>query len=94
MRTNIGFVHDKGHKEAWFIAMDAVPWRITTLDDGLRWRIEPMFSDFKSPGFRFHDTHLQRTDRISRMLLVLAIAMTWATANGQSVQKKPRSRAA
>ena len=87
MRTNIGFVHDKGHKEAWFIAMDAVPWRITTLDYGLRWSIEPMFSDFKSPGFRFHDTHLQRTDRISRMLLVLAIAMTWATANGQSVQK-------
>jgi len=45
-------------------------------------------------GFRFQDTHLQRPERISRMLLVLTIAMTWATANGQIVQKKPRSRAA
>ena len=53
-----------------------------------------MFSDFKSRGFRFQDTHLQRTDRISRMLLVLAIALTWATANGQAVQKNSRSRAA
>lgn len=87
VRTNIGFVHDNGHQAAWFIAMDAVPSRTTTLDYGLRWSIEPMFSDFKSRGFRFHDTHLQRTDRISRLLLVLAIAVTWATTNGQSVQK-------
>jgi hypothetical protein len=92
--TNIGYVHDKGHKEAWFIAMNAKPSRTTTLDYGLRWSIEPMFADFKSRGFRFHDTHLQREDRISRMLLVLTIAMTWATANGQFVQKKRRSRAA
>ena len=92
--TNIGYVHDQGHKEAWFIAMDAVPTRTTTLDYGLRWSIEPMFSDFKSRGFRFQDTHLQRTDRISRMLLVLAIALTWATANGQAIQKNARSWAA
>ena len=58
------------------------------------WDIEPMFSDFKSRGFRFQDTHLQRTDRISRMLLVLAIALTWATANGQAIQKNARSWAA
>ena len=92
--TNIGYIHDKGHPEPWFIAMDAVPSRTTTLDYGLRWSIEPMFADFKSRGFRFQDTHLQRPERISRLLLVLTIAMTWATANGQIVQKKPRSRAA
>ena len=92
--TNIGYIHDKGHPEPWFIAMDAVPSRTTTLDYGLRWSIEPMFADFKSRGFRFQDTHLQRPERISRLLLVLTIAMTWATANGQVIQKKPRSRAA
>lgn len=92
--TNIGYVHDKGHAEPWFIAMDAAPSRITTLDYGLRWSIEPMFADFKSRGFRFQDTHLQRPERISRLLLVLTIAMTWATANGQVVQKKPRLRVA
>ena len=92
--THIGYVHDKGHPEPWFIAMDAVPSRTTTLDYGLRWSIEPMFADFKSRGFRFQDTHLQRPERISRLLLVLTIAMTWATSNGQVVQKKLRSRAA
>ena len=91
--TNIGYVHDKGHPEPWFIAMDAAPSRTTTLDYGLRWSIEPMFADFKSRGFRFQDTHLQRPERISRLLLVLTIAMTWATSNGQVVQKKQRSRA-
>lgn len=92
--TNIGYVHDKGHKEAWFIAMDDTPIRTTTLDYGLRWSIETMFTDFKSRGFRFEDTHLQRIDRISRLLLVLAIALTWATANGQAAQKNAFSRAA
>ena len=47
-----------------------------------------MFADFKSRGLRFQDTRLQRPERISRLLLVLTIAMTWATANGQIVQKK------
>jgi hypothetical protein len=84
---NIGFVHDKGHKEPWFIAMDAQPTRKTTLDYGLRWSIETMFADFKSRGFGFQHTQLQRPDRISRMLLVLAIALTWATANGHAAQK-------
>jgi hypothetical protein len=92
--TNIGYVHDKGHKEAWFIAMEAPPTRTTTLDYGLRWGIEAMFADFKSRGFRFEDTHLQRTDRLSRLLLVLAIALTWATANGQAVQKNVSLQAA
>jgi hypothetical protein len=92
--TNIGYIHDTGHKEAWFIAMDTLPSRTTTLDYGLRWSIEAMFADCKSRGFRFHDTHLQRTDRISRMLLVLAIALTWATANGYAAQKKSSNLAA
>lgn len=94
VRTNIGYVHDKGHKEAWFIAMDDLATRATTLDYGLRWGIEAMFADFKSRGFHFEDTHLQRADRISRMLLVLTIALTWATANGQAVQKKRHPREA
>jgi len=80
--TNIGYVHDRGHKEAWFIAMDAQPTRQRTLDYGLRWSIESMFSDFKSRCFGLQHTRLQRPDRISRILLVLALALTWATANG------------
>ena len=30
--TNIGVLHEKGHKEAWIIAMDAKPSEYTVLD--------------------------------------------------------------
>lgn len=92
--TNIGYLHEKGHPEPWFIAMDAEPTRTAILDYGLRWGIESMFSDYKTRGFGLEDTHLQRTDRISRMLLVIAIAIYWATINGRKLQKKPRKKAA
>jgi hypothetical protein len=91
--TNIGFVHDKGHREPWFIAMNTLPSRTSVLDYGLRWSIETMFADYKTRGFGLEDPHLQRPDRLSRLLLVLAIALYWATANGRSLQKKQRKQA-
>jgi len=86
--TNIGYLHEKGHDEAWYIAMDAIPTKTTILDYGLRWSCEAMFSDLKTRGFRLEDTQLQRTDRISRLILVLSIAMHWAVINGWNQQKK------
>jgi Transposase DDE domain len=86
--TNIGFVHDKGHREPWFIAMNTLPSRTSVLDYSLRWSIETLFADYKTRGFGLEDTHLQRPDRLSRLLLVLAIALYWATANGRSLPQK------
>lgn len=34
--TNIGVLHEKGHKEPWIIAMDANPGKYTVLDYGMR----------------------------------------------------------
>jgi hypothetical protein len=87
-KTNIGYVHESGHDEPWFIAMNAVPTRTTTLDYGLRWGIEAMFSDYKTRGFGLEDTHIQRPDRLSKLLLVLSIAMHWAVITGFYLQKK------
>lgn len=89
--TNIGVLHEKGHDEPWIIAMDAAPSRITVLDYGLRWSIESMFSDMKTRGFGLEDTHLQRPERVTRLILVLSIAMHWAVVVGiqkQNAQKK------
>ena len=88
--TNIGYLHERGHEEAWFIAMNAKPTRTTTLDYGLRWGIEAMFSDYKTRGFGLEDTQLQRPDRLSKLLLVLAVAMHWAVLTGMHLQKKQR----
>ena len=80
--TNIGMVHEEGHPEPWFIAMSDVPSTARTFDYGLRWGIEAMFSDFKSRGFGLEDSQLQRTDRMDRLILVMALALYWAVSTG------------
>ncbi len=86
--TNIGLLHEKGHPEPWIIAMDARPGKYTTLDYGLRWGIEPMFSDFKSRGFGLMQSHIERPQRVERLILVMAIAMYWAVSCGAAEARK------
>lgn len=87
VKTSIGILHEKGHKEAWIIAMHDAPSKARVLDYGMRWGIEPMFSDFKSRGFGITKTQLQHADRIERLILVLTLALYWATSTG--MQPKP-----
>jgi hypothetical protein len=86
--TNIGLLHEKGHPEPWIIAMDARPGKYTTLDYGLRWGIEPMFSDFKSRGFGLMQSHIERPERLERLILVMAVAMYWAVSCGAAEARK------
>jgi len=73
--THIGILHEQGHKEPWIIAMSELPSKARILDYGMRWGIEPMFSDFKSRGFGITKTQLQHAERIERLILVLTIAL-------------------
>jgi hypothetical protein len=82
IQTNIGIIHEEGHPEPWIIAMHCSPSEYKTLDYGMRWGIEPMFSDFKSRGFSITKTHLTHCDRIERLILVLTIALYWAVSTG------------
>ena len=81
--TNIGIINDPGHDEPWFIAMSGKPGYLATLDYSARWGIEPMFSDFKSRGFGLEQSHLQTPDRLSRLLLVMSLALYFAVSTGQ-----------
>ncbi|NBC33063.1 MAG: transposase [Alphaproteobacteria bacterium] len=81
--TNIGVIHDPDHAEPWIIAMSAKPGYLKTLDYSARWAIEPMFSDFKSRGFGVEDTQIQHPDRLSRLLLIMALAIYTAVSTGQ-----------
>lgn len=47
-----------------------------------RWNIETMFGNLKSRGFRFEDTRLRDTSRISRLLALLALAFCYALQIG------------
>lgn len=80
--TNVGIIHEKGHPEPWIIAMDAKPTEARTLDYGMRWGIEALFSDFKSKGFGITETHLRHPSRIERLILILTIAIYWAVSTG------------
>jgi hypothetical protein len=82
MITYVGFLHEKGHPEPWYIAMDSPPTEYKTRDYGLRWGIENMFSDFKSRGFSLMQTHIRIPERLERLVLILSIALHWAVSTG------------
>jgi hypothetical protein len=90
--TSVGMLHEKGHKEPWFIAMDCKPTKYRTLDYGMRWGIENMFADFKSRGFCLTQTQIRLADRLERLLLVISIAFHWAVSVGLAVKKKETLR--
>lgn len=99
VKTNIGFIHEAGHPEPWIIIMDAIPDRNTTLDYGKRWSIESLFSDFKTRGFGLEDTQMRLPDRLSRLILVMALAIyyavnagVWDEENNPTSIEKKRSR--
>jgi hypothetical protein len=81
--TNLAIWHEAGHPEPWIIAMNDPPNRATVRDYASRWGIEPMFSDFKSRGFRLEDTQLRAPDRLDRLLVIMALAMYWCVRVGQ-----------
>lgn len=57
----------------------------------LRWRIEQLFKELKSSGFRLEDTHLTKPERLSAMLGLLAIAFCWILKVGQHhAENKPQ----
>jgi hypothetical protein len=81
--TNLGILHEPGHKEPWMIAMDCPPSRATVLDYGARWAIEPTFSDFKSRGFDLEASQLEQAERLERLILIMALAMYWCVRVGR-----------
>lgn len=92
VETNIGVLHEAGHPEPWIVAMDCAPTAAAVRDYGLRWGIEPMFSDFKSRGFGLEDTQLRYPERVARLVLILTLAMYWCVDTGfRDAEESPTS---
>lgn len=49
----------------------------------IRWSIETMFKTFKSAGFNLEDTHQVYLDRLHKIMILLAIAYSWAIKIGE-----------
>jgi len=57
-----------------------------------RWEIETLFQCLKNRGFHFEDTHITKADRISKLIVLLAIGFCWAHKVGEwRAIKKPIS---
>jgi len=55
-----------------------------------RWGIETLFGALKRRGFRMEETHLTAPERLKKLVVVLAIAVTWSFVIGEYVvQIKP-----
>ncbi len=85
--TNLGILHEPGHKEPWIIAMDCRPTRAKVLDYGARRAIEPTFSDFKSRGFKLEDSQPEHAERSERLILIMSLAMYWCVRAGRDDAK-------
>lgn len=60
------------------------------LEYGERWKIETLFGILKTRGFRLEDTHLTEVERVSKLLSLLTIAISWAILAGElEVTQKP-----
>ena len=49
----------------------------------LRWGIETMFGCLKTRGFRFESTHMTITERIDKLVALLAITFCWCHLTGE-----------
>lgn len=59
-----------------------------------RWRIETMFADWKTRGLNIEDTHLRCPEKLSLLLLVVAIAALWAQKATQALSSSQRPKKA
>lgn len=74
---------DKKYKQPIYLVTD-----LFTAEEAYHWYrkrfyIETMFSDFKSRGFNLHKSHLTHPQRISRLLIPVALAYIWLVFLGK-----------
>lgn len=81
--TSIGILQEPGHKEPAMGARECPPRRARVLDYGARGGMEPMGWDFKTRGFGLQDPHLQAPERVERLVLIRARAMSWCVSAGR-----------
>lgn len=55
---------------------------------GDRWQIETCFRAMKSSGFDIEKTHLQNTERIEKLTLIVMIAFVWCYKTGIFIHEK------
>jgi len=77
--------------EGWFILTNLVDLESALLADKKRFGIEEMFRDFKRGGYNLEGTNVTG-ERLSVVILLIAIAYTTATMQGRKIQQIGRQK--
>jgi hypothetical protein len=80
--TSVAVAHEAGRPEPRIVAMSEAPTVHRAFDHGPRRGIEAVFSDSKTRGFGLEDGRLRRPERLDRLILVTALALSWAVSTG------------
>ncbi len=73
----------KGDKTEYLIVASGEQGKDALAEYKVRWGIETMFGCLKSRGFEMEETHLTDTRRISKLLMLLALALCLAILTGE-----------
>jgi hypothetical protein len=68
--------------ELLVVAIQSAP-QSAIRDDAKRWGIETLFGIFKTRGFCLESTHLKDSERLSKLIALLSLALCWATLTGE-----------
>jgi Transposase DDE domain len=75
------FINQRGQVEFLIVASyDKAPEILGYYKE--RWQIETMFKAFKTAGFNLESTHLTDFERLDRLLMLVAVAFSWAYKTG------------
>ncbi|MDV3002649.1 MAG: IS4 family transposase ISSysp2 (plasmid) [Chroococcopsis gigantea SAG 12.99] len=74
------------------IVISATKPRDAITDYARRWGIETLFGIFKTRGFCLESTHFQDSQRLSRLLALMSLALCWAVKQVNGCQPAVLSR--
>jgi hypothetical protein len=76
----------EGAKDSWAVITDEKPSIQTLRHYGVRFQLEELFLDSKSGVFQLEDSRVRSPEQLSRLYLIVAISLLFATLNGMAVQ--------
>lgn len=84
-RTHLLAYWGPGEAEAWLLTTNLPDARGARQAYARRMWIEEMFGDWKGHGWEIETTHLRHPDRLSRLVLALALLYVWLVFYGERV---------
>lgn len=81
------FWHEKGYKDPIYLITNMELAEMACKYYKKRFKIESMFKQLKSKGFQLHKTQLQSAEKISNLIIVVAIAFCFTYCLGYFLKK-------